>query len=145
MTRSRQAVVFDLHDTLVHLIPSTEEAMATSIGVAVEDYRPAWRTIDERIEKGDWAPTSADKWTELYGSLVDSLGLSISPAEVPAHFDGLFRSLDAYSAFPDSAPALRALADTGLRLAVLSNQTSRSSRFSTSAASASSSKLPCRR
>jgi 2-haloalkanoic acid dehalogenase type II len=121
MTRSRQAVVFDLHDTLVHLIPSTEEAMATSIGVAVEDYRPAWRTIDERIEKGDWAPTSANRWTELYGSLVDSLGLSISSAEVAAHFDELFRSLDAYSAFPDAAPALRALADAGLRLAVLSN------------------------
>ena len=49
------------------------------------------------------------------------MGLSVSPAEVAARFDELFRSLDAYAAFPDVAPALRALADDGLRLAVLSN------------------------
>jgi putative hydrolase of the HAD superfamily len=113
--------VFDLHDTLVHLIPSTEEAMAASVAVAVEDFRPAWRTIDERIETGNWAPASANRWTELYGPLVASLGLSVSPAEVAARFDELFKSLDAYSAFPDAAPALRALADADLRLAVLSN------------------------
>jgi putative hydrolase of the HAD superfamily len=117
----RQAVLFDLHDTLVHLVPSTEEAMAGALGVAVDDYRSAWRTIDERIERGAWAPASVDRWTELYRPMVDSLGLSVSPSEVAARFGELFRSLDAYAAFPDAAPALRALADAGLRLAVLSN------------------------
>jgi HAD superfamily hydrolase (TIGR01549 family) len=121
MVRADQAVLFDLHDTLVHLVPSTEEAMATAIGVAVDDYRSAWRTIDERIEKGEWAPASADRWTELYAPIVEHLSLSLSPAEVAARFGNLFRSLDAYSAFPDAAPALRALAHAGLRLAVLSN------------------------
>jgi len=121
MTRSNEAVLFDLHDTLVHLVPSTEEAMATALGAPVEDYRSAWRTIDERIEKGEWAPASEDRWTELYAPMVDSLGLSFSPAEVAARFGELFRSVDAYAAFADAAPALRALAGAGCRLAVLSN------------------------
>ena len=121
MTRSDEAVLFDLHDTLVHLVPSTEEAMATAIGAPVEDYRSAWRTIDERIEKGEWAPASEDRWTELYAPMVDSLGLSFSPAEVAARFGELFRSVDAYAAFADAAPALRTLAGAGCRLAVLSN------------------------
>jgi hypothetical protein len=63
MTRSDEAVLFDLHDTLVHLVPSTEEAMATVLGAPVEDYRSAWRTIDERIEKGEWAP--ADRLAQV--------------------------------------------------------------------------------
>jgi FMN phosphatase YigB (HAD superfamily) len=121
MTRSDEAVLFDLHDTLVHLVPSTEEAMATALGAPVEDYRSAWRTIDERIEKGEWAPASEDRWTELYAPMVDSLGLPFSPAEVAARFGELFRSVDAYAAFADAAPALRTLAGAGCRLAVLSN------------------------
>ena len=60
--------------------------MATALGAPVEDYRSAWRTIDERIEKGEWAPGSEDRWTELYAPMVDSLGLSLSPAEVAARF-----------------------------------------------------------
>jgi hypothetical protein len=99
MTRSDEAVLFDLHDTPVHLVPSTEEAMATVLGTPVEDYRSAWRTIDERIEKGEWAPASEDRWTELYAPMVDSLGLPFSPAEVAARLGELFRSVDAYAAF----------------------------------------------
>ncbi len=118
---SNRAVLFDLHDTLVHLVPSTEEAMAAAIGARVDDYRLAWRTIDERIEKGTWAPATAERWRDLYAPMVAALDLPIGPEEVAARFGTLFRTADAYAAFPDVAPALRALADAGFRLGVLSN------------------------
>lgn len=118
---SNRAVLFDLHDTLVHLVPSTEDAMAAAIGVSVDDYRVAWRAIDERIEKGMWAPATAERWTDLYAPMVETLDLHIGPDEVAARFGSLFRSADAYAAFADVAPALRLLAEAGFRLGVLSN------------------------
>ncbi len=95
--------------------------MATAIDVPVDDYRLAWHTIDERIENGTWAPATAERWTDLYAPMVAALDLPIGPEEVAARFGTLFRTADAYAAFPDVAPALRALADAGFRLGVLSN------------------------
>jgi FMN phosphatase YigB (HAD superfamily) len=65
MRAAAQAVLFDLHDTLVHLVPTTEEAMAAAVGVAAERYREAWEVIDDRIERGAWTPTSDDRWIDL--------------------------------------------------------------------------------
>ena len=95
--------------------------MADAIGVAVEDYRSAWRAIDERIEQGAWAPASSDRWRDLYGPLVRALDLPLSPDQVASRFGELFRSTHAYAVYPDVAPALRRLVDAGFRLGVLSN------------------------
>ncbi|MDP9331566.1 MAG: HAD family hydrolase [Actinomycetota bacterium] len=121
MVGTERAVLFDLHDTLVHLVPSTEEALAAALGVPVADYRVAWHAIDERIEQGSWTPTTDDRWTDLYRPLVNDLGLLFSPEEVAARFSDLFRSTDSYVAFSDVAHALRGLVETGFRLGVLSN------------------------
>jgi putative hydrolase of the HAD superfamily len=118
---AERAVVFDLHDTLVHLIPSTEAAMAASLDVPVQDYAAAWSVIDERIEQGAWAPSSDDRWVDLYGGLVEMLGLPFGPEEVAARLARLFRSVERYEPFDDVRPALAELADSGLRVAVLSN------------------------
>jgi putative hydrolase of the HAD superfamily len=117
---SARAVIFDLHDTLVHLVPSTEAAMAASIEVPLEDFVAAWAVIDERIEQGAWTPSSEDRWVDLYGGLVEMLGLPFGPEEVAARIASVFRS-DLYEPFDDVGSALAELADSGMRLAVLSN------------------------
>jgi HAD superfamily hydrolase (TIGR01549 family) len=116
---AEQAVVFDLHDTLVHLIPSTEQAMAAILDVSVKDYASAWCVIDERIEAGSWAPSSDDRWVDLYGDLVDMLGLPFGPEEVAARFGRLFRSVDSYAVFEDVPSVLAELRGSDLRIGVV--------------------------
>ena len=80
----------------------------------------AWSVIDERIEQGASAPSSDDRWVDLYGGLVEMLGLPFGPQEVAARLARLFRSVDLYEPFDDVGPEVAELADSGLRLAVLS-------------------------
>lgn len=117
----QKAVVFDLHDTLVHLVPSTETAMAAALEVTTALFADAWSVIDQRIEDGSWVPSSEDRWVDLYGDLASALELPYGPEEVAARFARLFRSVDAYRAFVDVPDALADLTRTGMRLGVLSN------------------------
>jgi HAD superfamily hydrolase (TIGR01549 family) len=120
MGGAAQAILFDLHDTLVHLIPTTEKAMAAALGVSAERYSEAWGVIDDRIERGAWSPTRDDRWVDLYGELVDRLDLPFGAHELVDRFAALFRSAN-YKAFDEVPAALAGLVARGFRLGVLSN------------------------
>jgi putative hydrolase of the HAD superfamily len=121
MPSRSKAIIFDLHDTLVHLVPTTEQAMAAALGVPAGTYAAAWGVIDDRIERGAWTPTSDDRWVDLYGELVVGLKLAFGAEEVAARFASLFQSVDSYTAFDDVPAALTQLVERGYRLGVLSN------------------------
>ncbi|MCZ7525109.1 MAG: HAD family hydrolase [Acidimicrobiia bacterium] len=119
------AVLFDFHDTLVHLHPTTEGAVAAELGVELDAYRDAWREVEQELERrrgeGTWPPPVADRWDLLYALLFEALGLAGDPAPTVDRLVELFRSPGSYRAFPDAAPVLAELARRGLRLGVVSN------------------------
>lgn len=123
--RRPAAVLFDFHDTLVHLAPSTDEAMARTFGVPVQSYRRAWTSVDAHLSSlkaaGNLPLSDADRWIRLYARLLDELGLDADPVEVARRFTALYRSPADYGAFPDAAPVLRRLAGAGIRMGVISN------------------------
>lgn len=55
-----RAVVFDFHETLAHLRPSTTQRLADELGVAPEACRHAIRDLDARTHEfrrqGHWPP-----------------------------------------------------------------------------------------
>ncbi len=127
--RRPAAVLFDLHDTLACLAPSTDDAMGALVGLSGPAFREAWREVDRRIaflaEGGLWPPRHDGRWparwAALYGLLVEILDLDEDPADLAARFDALFKTPASYEAFPDSAGVLAALRDAGLRVGVVSN------------------------
>jgi putative hydrolase of the HAD superfamily len=120
------AVLFDLHDTLVHLWPSTDRALAEALGVGVEAFRTAWSRVDahvqERNARGQGLLAERDRWPYLYGLLARELGLrDADPVELAERCTRVYTSPSSYRAFEDAGPVLEALARAGMRLAVVSN------------------------
>lgn len=124
-SRPPAGVLFDFHDTLGCLAPTTDEAMAAVVGLTPQGFREAWAEVERRVraerEGSVWPPPGEDRWHTLYTLFVEVLGLRRDPAELAARYERLFTSPDSYTAFPDAVGALGALREAGIRVGVLSN------------------------
>lgn len=123
--RPPAGVLFDFHDTLGCLAPSTDEAMGAVVGLSAEAFRGAWAEVERRVqnerEGSVWPPPGEDRWHTLYTLFVDVLGLGRDPRELAAEYERLFTSAESYTAFPDAVAALEAIRAAGIRVGVLSN------------------------
>jgi putative hydrolase of the HAD superfamily len=135
--RRFDAVLFDVGETLLRPDPSFGEAVLRVLrdrGVAVDGGGPAWvdralasvlRAVDDLVASGRQFSTSPERsrafWTELYGRLLEELGVA---DPLGAHAASLYEELskpERYALFPDALPALRALRGEGYRLGIVSN------------------------
>ena len=123
------AVVFDVDGTLVDHAGSVESALGAwlpGLGVkSTPELLDAWLALEE-VHIRDWR-SGRISWQEqrrrrLRGFL-PTLGRSAgTPQDLDRVFAGYLEHYEAsWRAFPDAVPAVCALAELGLRLAVLSN------------------------
>lgn len=120
-----QAVLFDFHETLVQLRPSTMQVLGRELGVSVGRCRHAMPILDEHIaqlrEEGRWPPPPDLRWERVYGLLLELLEVEGDPAAVARAISAHFRDPAAYLLFPEVPDVLRALRQTGRKVGIVSN------------------------
>lgn len=123
-------MLIDVGDTMAKAHPSWLEVYARvfeKYGIATEQkafgqaFRAAWV---EWAHEGPFEATeeaSFQRLTELDQLVFDRLGYPNLPEEFFRDIDLAFRQRSAFFVFPDVIPALDAMQEAGLRLAVVSN------------------------
>lgn len=133
MTRRFDAVLFDAGETLVHPYPSFGRLLASFLaarGHTVDEATFDGIALEAAIEAGQaahangiaWttsATASRTHWTGIYRTLLAHLEID-DEAAPDAMYDQFAQPVH-YRLFPDSLPALRALASDGLALGLVSN------------------------
>ncbi len=119
-------VVFDLHETLVQLHPSTAAVLGDVIGVDAAHCQVAFQAADLRLEQlraaGAWPPADPrERWPAFYSVVLDALGLPGEGAAVAAALTDRFRDPRSYAPFAEIPDMLAALASRDVRLGILSN------------------------
>lgn len=119
-------VVFDLHETLVQLHPSTAAVLGDVIGVDPQRCHTAYQAADRRVESlravGAWPPPDPlDRWPAFYGVVLEALEVDADGAAVAASLTDRFRDPRSYAPFAEIPDVVVALARCGVRLGVLSN------------------------
>lgn len=120
-----RVVVFDFHETLVQLRPSTDAALAEIVGVPADRCRAVFTSVEGRVEAlraaGGLPQSPAERWPLLYGLILEELDLPGQADEVARQMSARFADPACYAEFPDSPGALRALKSDGARVGILSN------------------------
>lgn len=118
-------VVFDFHETLVQLTPSTDATLAEIVGVPEDRCRAVFACVDGQVDElratGAWPTSPAERWPVLYGLILEALELPGDGAEVAAAMGQRFADPASYVTFPEAPETLRALRDAGARIGILSN------------------------
>lgn len=117
-----QAVIFDRDHTLVHLAPAQlpraqRRISAVAPGLRLEEVQAAWAAW-----AGPWPLSAAEEpafWSAFAASLIRDHALVAAGPELAYELASLYHTFSA--AYPDVGPALKALREAGIRLAVLSN------------------------
>jgi putative hydrolase of the HAD superfamily len=127
----RPDVVFlDLGDTLVRAHPSWVEVYAQAfptfgVEIARDDFQRAFsEAFEEGENEGPFEATeeaSYRRLKELDGRVFAKLGYPDLPDEFFRRVEQAFAADSSWWVFPDVIPALDALVDDGIRLAVISN------------------------
>src|SRR5262245_5679689 len=123
-TRSKpEAIVFD---AFAILDPRPVAALAEELfpGRGAE-LSKAWRT---RQFEYQWLRALSGQYADFWQTTEDGLSFAAESLRVELTADARGKLMDAHlrlAAWPDVAPALRALADAGIRLGFLSNATPR--------------------
>lgn len=119
-----RGVVFDFHETLAHLRPSTTQRLADELGVMPEACRHAIRDLDARTHElrrqGRWPPQE-DLWPQVYALLMDILGVEGDATALARTMTARYHTPSAYAAFPEVPRVLAQLADAGVRIGIVSN------------------------
>jgi 2-haloalkanoic acid dehalogenase type II len=119
--RSFDVITFDCYGTLIDWEGGisrafTEAAESAGHAVAGDDALAAYGEIEPRVESGAYR-SYREVLRETARQVAAKVGWNLSPEQ--AEF--LPASLPSWPPFPDTGPALLALADAGLSLGILSN------------------------
>ncbi|MEX2621545.1 MAG: HAD family hydrolase [Egibacteraceae bacterium] len=119
-----QGVLFDFHDTLVQLRPSTAARLAAELELTEAACSQGLHDLEARVgglrRQGRWPP-ERDVWTGVCTLLLDCLGVNGDGAALAAVMSAHYRAPSSYQAYPDVAEPLAQIHRQGVRLGVLSN------------------------
>lgn len=118
-----QAVIFDRDNTLVYFNPAHLAAIEARVVAIAPSLPPGAAARAWMRWPGPW-PTHPDEEPAFWQQFWSTLGAAhqLTPAQSSALAETIGPIYHTcFAAFPDSAPALRALHQAGLRLAILTN------------------------